>query len=61
MYLHAICDNDLCQILIISQASGYVRDDAVTKLIQLVSNTESLHTYTVQHLFRAIQDDKSQV
>jgi len=32
----------------------------VSTLIQLISGTDTLHTYTVQQLFRAIQDDKTQ-
>lgn len=45
---------------VLTTASGFVRDDAVSTLIQLVSNTDTLHAYTVQQLFRAIQADKSQ-
>ena len=43
------------------QASQFVRDDAVSNLIQLISDTDTLYTYTVQQLFRAIQDDRTQV
>jgi len=45
---------------VLTTASLYVRDDAVSNLIQLISSTSTLHTYTVQQLFRAIQDNRSQ-
>jgi len=45
---------------VLTTASAYVRDDAVSNLIQLISNTSTLHTYTVQQLFRAAQNDMSQ-
>jgi len=45
---------------VLTTASQYVRDDAVSNLIQLVSDTDTLYTYTVQQLFRAIQEDRTQ-
>ena len=33
----------------------------MSNLIQLISDTDTLYTYTVQQLFRAIQDDRTQV
>jgi len=45
---------------VLTTASQFVRDDAVSNLIQLISDTDTLYTYTVQQLFRAIQDDRTQ-
>ncbi|XP_069490046.1 AP-1 complex subunit gamma-like 2 isoform X2 [Ambystoma mexicanum] len=45
---------------VLTTAGGYVRDDAVSNLIHLISSTSELHGYTVQKLYSAIQDDISQ-
>ena len=43
------------------QASLYVRDDAVASLIHLISSTTTLHTYTVQQLYKALETSTGQV
>ncbi|CAM9134134.1 unnamed protein product, partial [Lampetra planeri] len=45
---------------VLTTAGSYVRDDAVPNLIQLITNTTQLHSYTVQRLFKAMQEDISQ-
>ena len=37
------------------QAGNYIKGDVVTIVIQLVSETTSLHAYSVQQLFRALR------
>lgn len=44
-------------IQVLTTAGNYVRDDVVGSLIQLISETSSLHTYTVQQLWRQISQD----
>lgn len=43
------------------KAGNYVRDDAVPSLIHLVSTSSELQAYAVQRLFKAMQNDISQV
>lgn len=43
------------------QAGNFVRDDAVPSLIHLVSTSSELQAYAVQRLFKAMQNDISQV
>ncbi|XP_078501037.1 AP-1 complex subunit gamma-like 2 isoform X2 [Lissotriton helveticus] len=45
---------------VLTTAGGYVRDDAVSNLIHLISCASELHGYTVLKLYAAIQDDISQ-
>ncbi|XP_043566086.1 AP-1 complex subunit gamma-1-like isoform X3 [Chiloscyllium plagiosum] len=45
---------------VLTTAGGYVRDDSVPLLIQLISNANSLHAYIVQKLYQAIRVDISQ-
>ncbi|XP_035678744.1 AP-1 complex subunit gamma-1-like [Branchiostoma floridae] len=45
---------------VLSTAGSYVRDDVIAHMISLVSEASSLQAYTVQHLFRAIQEDITQ-
>ncbi|XP_047130250.1 AP-1 complex subunit gamma-1 isoform X1 [Hydra vulgaris] len=45
---------------VLTLASQFVQDDAVSNLIMLISNTSTLHTYTVQQLFKSIQEERSQ-
>lgn len=45
---------------VLTTASQFVRDDAVSNLIQLISETDTLYTYTVQQLFRAVQDNRTE-
>lgn len=44
-------------IKVLTTAGNYVRDDVVGSLIQLISETSSLHTYTVQQLWRQISQE----
>nr|XP_037284482.1 AP-1 complex subunit gamma-1-like isoform X1 [Rhipicephalus microplus] len=44
-------------IKVLTTAGNYVRDDVVGSLIQLISETSSLHTYTVQQLWRQISEE----
>lgn len=44
----------------LSQAGNYIRSDVVTITIQLIAETTSLHGYSVQQLFRAMQQDYTQ-
>ncbi|XP_033929725.1 AP-1 complex subunit gamma-1-like isoform X2 [Melopsittacus undulatus] len=45
---------------VLTMAGSYVRDDAVPSLIQLITNSVEMHTYTVQRLYKAILGDYSQ-
>uniref|UniRef100_UPI00358F5711 AP-1 complex subunit gamma-1 n=1 Tax=Myxine glutinosa TaxID=7769 RepID=UPI00358F5711 len=45
---------------VLTTAGSYVRDETVPNLILLITNTSQLHCYTVQRLFKAIQEDISQ-
>ncbi|XP_005994468.1 AP-1 complex subunit gamma-like 2 [Latimeria chalumnae] len=45
---------------VLTMAGGYVRDDAVPNLIQLISSASDLHAYTVQKLYTALLQDISQ-
>ncbi|KAJ1137226.1 hypothetical protein NDU88_003639 [Pleurodeles waltl] len=45
---------------VLTTAGGYVRDDAVSNLIHLISCASELHGYTVLKLYAAIQSDISQ-
>uniref|UniRef100_UPI00398ED580 AP-1 complex subunit gamma-1-like n=1 Tax=Pristiophorus japonicus TaxID=55135 RepID=UPI00398ED580 len=45
---------------VLTTAGGYVRDDAVPNLIQLITNASDLHAYTVQKLYLALEKDISQ-
>ncbi|KAG2470282.1 AP1G1 protein, partial [Polypterus senegalus] len=42
------------------RAGSYVRDDAVPNLIQLITNSVEMHSYTVQRLYKALIEDISQ-
>ncbi|XP_077503671.1 adaptor protein complex 1, gamma subunit isoform X4 [Amblyomma americanum] len=44
-------------IKVLTTAGNYVRDDVVGSLIQLISETSSLHTYTVQQLWRQVSQE----
>ncbi|KAH7982126.1 hypothetical protein HPB52_003179 [Rhipicephalus sanguineus] len=44
-------------IKVLTTAGNYVRDDVVGSLIQLISETSSLHTYTVQQLWQQISQE----
>lgn len=43
------------------QAGNYVRDDTVPSLIHMVASSDNLQAYAVQQLFKAVQEDISQV
>lgn len=43
--------------LILFQAGNYVIDDVVGNLIQLISESTTLHTYTVQQLWKQLTPD----
>nr|KAG5693087.1 hypothetical protein BaRGS_014037 [Batillaria attramentaria] len=45
---------------VLTTAGNYIRSDVVTVTIQLIAETTSLHAYSVQQLFRAMQADYSQ-
>lgn len=45
---------------VLTTAGGYVRDDAVSNLIHLISSASELHGYTVLKLYAAIQSDISE-
>ncbi|XP_025076007.1 AP-1 complex subunit gamma-1-like isoform X3 [Pomacea canaliculata] len=45
---------------ILTSAGNYIRSDVVTITIQLIAETTSLHGYSVQQLFRAMQQDYTQ-
>ncbi len=47
-------------LLFLLQAGNYVRDDVVSSLIQLIAETNTLHCYTTQQMFKALRDDISQ-
>ena len=38
-----------------SQAGNHVLDDAVPRLIHLISASESMHSYAVHHLYKALK------
>lgn len=42
------------------QAGNYIRSDVVTVTIQLIAETASLHAYSVQQLFHAMQTSYAQ-
>ncbi|MBN3290792.1 AP1G1 protein, partial [Polypterus senegalus] len=46
---------------VLTTAGSYVRDDAVPNLIQLITNSVEMHSYTVQRLYKALIEDISQV
>eukprot|EP00057_Strongylocentrotus_purpuratus_P012325 XP_011666799.1 PREDICTED: AP-1 complex subunit gamma-1 [Strongylocentrotus purpuratus] len=46
---------------VLSTAGNNVPDESVASLIQMISDTSSLHAYTVQQLYKAVKDDISQV
>ncbi|RMX50218.1 hypothetical protein pdam_00004802 [Pocillopora damicornis] len=46
---------------VLTTAGNYVRDDAVPSLIHLVSTSSELQAYAVQRLFKAMQNDISQI
>ena len=39
---------------VLTTAGNYVRDDVVSSLIQLIAETNSLHAYTTQQLYKAL-------
>eukprot|EP00057_Strongylocentrotus_purpuratus_P011948 XP_011666422.1 PREDICTED: AP-1 complex subunit gamma-1 isoform X1 [Strongylocentrotus purpuratus] len=45
---------------VLSTAGNNVPDESVASLIQMISDTSSLHAYTVQQLYKAVKDDISQ-
>jgi AP-1 complex subunit gamma-1 len=45
---------------VLTTAGNYVRDDVVSSLIQLISETSQLHAYTSQQMFKAVREDISQ-
>uniref|UniRef100_A0A672HSE2 AP-1 complex subunit gamma n=1 Tax=Salarias fasciatus TaxID=181472 RepID=A0A672HSE2_SALFA len=45
---------------VLTTAGGDVRDETVPNLIQLITNTSELHSYTVHKLYRALITDISQ-
>ncbi|CAL1527635.1 unnamed protein product [Lymnaea stagnalis] len=45
---------------VLTTAGNYIKGDVVTIAIQLVSETSSLHAYSVQQLFRALRSDITQ-
>ncbi|XP_039619241.1 AP-1 complex subunit gamma-1 isoform X2 [Polypterus senegalus] len=45
---------------VLTTAGSYVRDDAVPNLIQLITNSVEMHSYTVQRLYKALIEDISQ-
>ncbi|XP_041455170.1 AP-1 complex subunit gamma-1-like isoform X4 [Lytechinus variegatus] len=45
---------------VLSAAGNNVPDESVASLIQMISDTSSLHAYTVQQLFKAVKEDISQ-
>ncbi|CAN9503306.1 unnamed protein product [Ophioblennius macclurei] len=45
---------------VLTTAGGDVRDETVPNLIQLITNTSELHSYTVHKLYRALLTDISQ-
>lgn len=45
---------------VLTTAGGDVRDETVPNLIQLITNTSELHSYTVHKLYRALVTDISQ-
>ncbi|KAK3086859.1 hypothetical protein FSP39_024475 [Pinctada imbricata] len=45
---------------VLTTAGSSVREDVVSILIQLIAETNQLHNYTVQQLFKRIEDDVSQ-
>ncbi|XP_070574228.1 AP-1 complex subunit gamma-1-like isoform X2 [Ptychodera flava] len=45
---------------VLTTAGNHVLDDTVSSLIQMISDTSSLHGYTSQQLFKAIQEDNTQ-
>ncbi|XP_023646476.1 AP-1 complex subunit gamma-1 isoform X2 [Paramormyrops kingsleyae] len=45
---------------VLTTAGSYVRDDCVPNLIQLITNSVEIHSYTVQRLYKALLDDISQ-
>ena len=47
-------------LICLFQAGDYVQDDVVSTLIQLIAETNSLHCYTTQQLFKALKTDISQ-
>ena len=45
----------MCNFQSILQAGNYIKGEVVTIVIQLVSETTSLHAYAVQQLFRFLR------
>ncbi|XP_059176379.1 AP-1 complex subunit gamma-1-like [Physella acuta] len=45
---------------VLTTAGNYIKGDVVTIAIQLVSETSTLHAYSVQQLFRALRSDITQ-
>jgi len=45
---------------VLTTAGNYSRDDVVSSLIQLITETNALHGYATQHLFKALQEEISQ-
>lgn len=51
----------IVRCIFILQAGSFVRDDAVPSLVYLVSTSSELQGYAVQSLYKAMQNDISQV